>query len=253
MSTSTVAPIGQSVRTFTPFIAVPKAAELIEFLKRTLDAEETSRHPHGSDGFVAALKIRDSDLIIMGGESLRGHERIGAFHVYVPDCDATYHRAIEAGATSMGEPADRPYGERAGFVKDFAGNYWYIATRFPSNVAPEGVGSVLPFAHPSKALPFIDFLKRAFDAQEMFVHQHEGRVMHAAVRIGNAVLEMGESPDFQPSSFYLDVDDCDAAYHRAIEAGATSLWPPTDQLYGDRTAGLLDPFGYQWMPATHIK
>ena len=256
MSTSTVAPIDRSVRTLTPFIAVPKAAELIEFLKRTLDAEEASRHPHGSDGFVAALKIRDSNLLVMGGESVRGHERIGAFHVYVPDCDAAYHRAIEAGATSMGEPADRPYGERAGFVKDFAGNFWYIATRFPSSVAPEGaseaVGSVLPYAHPAKALPFIDFLKRAFGAQEMFVHQHDGRVMHAAVRIGNAVLEMGESPDFQPSSFYLDVDDCDAVYQRAIEAGATSLWPPTDQRFGDRTAGLLDPFGYQWMPATHI-
>ena len=251
MSTSTVAPV--SVRTVTPFIAVPEAASLIEFLKRTLDAEETHRHPHGIDGFVAAIKIRDSDLLIMGGESLRGHERIGAFHIHVPDCDATYQRAIEAGAASMGEPADRPYGERAGFVKDFAGNYWYIATRFPSSVAPEGVGSVLPFAHPSKALPFIDFLKRAFGAREIAVFQHEGRVMHAAVRIGNAVLEMGESPDFQPSSFYLDVDDCDAVYQRAIEAGATSLWPPTDQLYGDRTAGLLDPFGYQWMPATHIK
>ena len=39
---------------------------------------------------------------------MRGHERIGAFHVYVPDCDATYNRAVEAGGTSLGEPADRP-------------------------------------------------------------------------------------------------------------------------------------------------
>jgi uncharacterized glyoxalase superfamily protein PhnB len=253
MSTSAVAAIGARVRIVTPFIAVSQAAELIEFLKRTFDAEETSRHPHGNDGFVASVKIRDSDLLVMGGESLRGHGRIGAFHIFVPDCDATYRRAIEAGATSMGEPADRPYGERTGFVKDLAGNYWYIATRFPSSVAPEGVGSVLPYAHPAKALPFIDFLKRAFGAQEMAVYEHEGRVMHAAVRIGDAVIEMGESPDFQPSGFYLQVDDCDAVYQRAIEAGATSLWPPTDQLYGDRSAGLLDPFGYQWMPASRIR
>jgi PhnB protein len=253
MSTSTAPLIREGLRTLTPLIAVPEAPELIEFLKRTMAAEETSRHPHGSDGFVAALKIRDSDLLIMGGESVRGHERIGAFHVFVPDCDDTYHRALAAGATSMGEPGDRPYGERSGYVKDFAGNYWYIATRLPSNVAPEGMGSVLPYAHPAKALPFIDFLKRAFGAEEMGVYQQDGRVMHAAVRIGNAVLEMGESPDFLPSSFYLNVEDCDAVYQRAIEAGATSLWPPTDQLYGDRTAGLLDPFGYQWMPATHIK
>ena len=253
MTTSAATPIREGLRAVTPFITVPNAPELIEFLKRTFDAEETSRHPHGPDGFVASLKVGDSDLLIMGGESVRGHERIGAFHVYVPDCDATYNRAVEAGGTSLGEPADRPYGERAGFVKDAAGNYWYIATRFPTNVAPEGVGSVLPYAHPAKARPFIDFLKRAFGAQEMGVYEHDGRVMHAAVRIGDAVLEMGESPDFQPSSFYLRVDDCDAAYQRALEAGATSLWPPTDQAYGDRTAGVLDPFGYQWMPATPVK
>ena len=253
MTTSAIASVREGLRTISPFIVVPNAPALIEFLKRTFDAEETSRHPHGPDGFVAGVKIGDSDLLLMGGESLRGHERIGAFHVFVPDCDATYRRAIEAGGISMGEPADRPYGERSGFVKDAAGNYWYIATRLAPNVAPEGVGSVLPYAHPAKALPFIDFLKRAFGAQEMGVYQHEGRVMHAAVRIGNAVLEMGESPDFLPMSFYLRVDDCDAAYRRAIEAGATSLWAPIDQTYGDRTAGLLDPFGYQWMPATPIK
>jgi PhnB protein len=189
----------------------------------------------------------------MGGESVRGHERIGAFHVFVPDCDATYKRAIEAGGTSMGEPGDRPYGERSAFVKDAAGNYWYIATRFPSNVSAQDAGSVLPYAHPAKARPFIDFLKRAFGATEMGVYEHDGRVMHAAVRIGDAVIEMGESPDFLPMSFYLHVENCDAVYQRAIEAGATSLWPPTDQAYGDRTAGLMDPFGFQWMPAAPVK
>lgn len=252
MSTSMAAPAREGLRTVTPFIAVPNAPQLIDFLKRTFGAEEIARHPH-SDGFLASLKIGDSDLLIMGGESVRGHERIGAFHVFVPDCDASYKRAIEAGGASLGEPADRPYGERSGFVKDAAGNYWYISTRFASTVAPEGAGSLMAYAHPAKALPFIAFLKNAFGAQEMGVYQHEGRVMHAAVRIGNAVLEMGESPDFLPSSFYLYVEDCDAVYQRAIEAGATSLWPPTDQPYGDRTAGLIDPFGYQWMPATPIK
>jgi PhnB protein len=152
----------------------------------------------------------------------------------------------------MGEPSDRPYGERAGFVKDAVGNYWFIATRFASNVAPAGAGSVLPYLHPAKARPFIDFLQRAFGAQELALYEHDGRVMHAVVRIGNAIIEMGEA-EFQPSSFYLNVDDCDAAYQRAIAAGAKSLWPPTDQSWGDRTAGLVDPIGYQWMPSTRIK
>ncbi len=253
MTTSTVAPIREGFHTLTPYIVVPNAPELISFLKRTFGAEELVAHPTPGGGFHAEVRIGDSMLMIGGGEAARGHERIGAFHVFVPDCDATYNRAIEAGGTSLGEPADMPYGERSGAVKDSVGNYWYIATRFASTAVPEGVGSVLPYAHPLKALPFIDFLKRAFGAQEMGVYQQGGRVMHAAVRIGDSVLEMGESPDFQPSGFYMYVEDCDAVYQRAIEAGATSLWPPTDQPYGDRTAGLVDPFGYQWFPATHIK
>jgi len=253
MTTSTVVPAREGFRTVTPFIAVPNAPELIDFLRRTFDAQETSRHPHGSDGLVAGVRIGDSDLIIMGGESVRGQERFGAFHVYVPDCDATYDRAIKAGGTSMGEPADRPYGERSGFVKDSVGNYWYIATRLGGPVDIEGLGTVTLYAHPMKARPFIDFVKRAFHAEELAVYEQGGRVMHAAVRIGNTVMEMGESPDFQPSSFYLHVEDCDAVYQSAIAAGATSLWPPTDQAWGDRTAGLMDPFGYQWMPSTPVK
>jgi uncharacterized glyoxalase superfamily protein PhnB len=252
MATSVATPAREGFRTISPFIVVPNASELIDFLKRTFGAQETSRHPHGGDGFVAAVKIGDSDLLIMGGESVRGQERIGAFHVFVPDCDAVYNRAVEAGGISMGEPADRPYGERAGFVKDAAGNYWYIATRLGSNVAPEGAGSVVPYLHPAKALPFIDFLKRAFGAEELAVYQHDGRVMHAQVRIGNAVLEMGEA-EFQPGAFYMHVEDCDAVYQRAIDAGATSLWTPTDQSWGDRTAGLVDPFGFQWIPSARLK
>ena len=183
-------------------------------MKQTFDAEEMSRHPHGSDGFVAALKIGDSDLLIMGGRSMRGQERFGAFHVFVPDCDVTYKRAIEAGGTSLGEPADRPYGERSGFVKDFAGNYWYIATPLGAPAHTEGLGTVTPYLHPSKARPLIDFVKKAFNAQELAVYEQGGRVMHAAVRIGDTVMEMGESPDFQPSSFYLHVEDCDAVYQQ---------------------------------------
>jgi PhnB protein len=155
----------------------------------------------------------------------------------------------------VGEPADRPYGERSGFVKDSAGNYWYIATRIPGPIYIEGMGTVTPFVHPLSARKFIDFVKRAFGAEEMAVFEDGGRVVHAAVRIGGAVMEMGEpnEPDALSNGFYLHVDDCDAVYQRAIEAGATSLWPPTDQTYGDRTAGVMDPFGYQWMPATRIK
>ncbi|MBI3698183.1 MAG: VOC family protein [Acidobacteria bacterium] len=258
MTPAAAAPIREGFRTITPYITVPEGAKLIEFVKHTFGAEELLRSASPA-GFHAEVRIGDSVLMIGSGESVRGRERIGAFHVYVPDCDAAYRRALEAGATSMGEPADRPYGERSGFVKDPAGNYWYIATRFASTVAPEGLGTVVPFVHlvhPAKARAFIDFLKRAFAAEEMGVYEESGRVVHAAVRIGDAVLEMGEARDevqSMPSRFFLYVDDCDAWYRRAVAAGATSLEEPADQPYGHRAAVVLDPFGYQWIPASLLK
>ena len=254
MSPAVAAPVREGFRTITPYITVPEGAKLIEFLQRTFEAEELLRSPSPA-GFHAEVRIGDSILMIGSGESVRGRERIGAFHVYVPDCDAVYRRAMEAGATSMGEPGDRPYGERSGFVKDFAGNHWYMATRFGSNFAPEGLGTVLPFVFPVKARVFIDFLKRAFAGEEMGVLEESGRVVHAAVRIGDAVLEMGEAhePQSLPSRFFLYVGDCDTWYRRAIAAGAASLEEPADQPYGHRTAVVLDPFGYQWIPASLLK
>ena len=252
MTPAAVTPVREGFRTVTPYISVAEGGKLIEFMKHTFGAEELLRSP-SSAGFHAEVRIGDSMLMIESGESLRGRERIGAFHVYVPDCDAAYRRALEAGATSLGEPTDRPYGERSGFVKDTSGNHWYIATRFASTAAPEGLGTVLPFVYPGNVRAFIDFSKRAFAAEEMAVFEESGRVMHAAVRIGDAVLEMGEPPDqtpLLPNRFFLYVEDCDAWYRRAIAAGATSLEVPADQPYGGRTAVVLDPFGYQWVPAS---
>ena len=257
MTPAAAAPVREGFRTITPYILVPEgAAKLIEFLKRTFGAEELLRYSPSPAGFHAEVRIGNSMLMIGSGESARGRERIGAFHVYVSDCDAAYGRAMEAGAISMGEPGDRPYGERSAFVKDLAGNHWYIATRFASTVAPEGLGTVLPFVTLVKARSFIDFLKRAFAAEEMAVFEESGRVMHAAVRIGDAVLEMGEAQgeaQSMPSRFFLYVEDCDAWYRRAVAAGATSVEEPADQPYGHRTAVVLDPFGYQWIPASLLK
>jgi len=249
--------IREGFHTITPYVAVPNAPELIEFMKRTFDAQETLRSPNlPGGGFHAEVRIGDSMLMIGGGEAARGHERLGAFHIYVPDCDATYKRAIEAGAKSLGAPSDHHYGERAGYVKDSAGNDWYIATHLGATPALESLWMVTPFVHPVSAKKYMDFLTRAFGATQLALYEDAGRVPYAAARIGDAVIEMGEPHDAASSpqaGFYLYVEDCDSVYQRAIEAGATSLWPPADQSYGDRTSGIVDPFGYQWFPATHIK
>ena len=247
-----------SIHAVTPFICVPDADKLIEFMKHTFGAEETSRHPHHPDGFVAGVRIGDSDLLIMGGESLRGQESPAALHVYVKDCDAIYQRALEAGASTVGsgfgEPADRPYGERAAFISDPFSNYWFIATRRGPDYVGTGLKHVTPSLFTSKAGPLIDFLKRAFGAKVEGVHEEGGRMVHAFVRIGEAMVEMAETQDegLRPFGFYLHTDDVDAVYHRALAAGAISYVPPADQAYGDRLAIVADPAGNRWFAAKRI-
>jgi PhnB protein len=248
--------VREGFRTITPLIIVPEGALLVEFLKRTFGAEELTRTTVPG-GFHAEVRIGDSALMIRTGDALQYGERRGAFHIYVPDCDAAFKRALEAGATSEGEPEDRHYGERSGSVKDSAGNMWFIATRLDKHYAPPGLGNLMPSVFPRKARAFIDFVKRAFGAEEMYLFEDpKGRVVMAGVRIGNAVLEMGEAHgEWQdlPSMFLLHVEDCDASYRRAIAAGATSLREPADQPDGSRTAVVQDPFGYRWIPDSLLK
>jgi PhnB protein len=262
-SSQAVAPsvsAGEVFRTITPFLIHEKAPELVDFMKSTFGAEELKRSTGGDpDGFYSEVRIGDTVIMVGGGAAARRGNLPAALHVYVPDCDAAYRRALEAGAVTLmgaqGEPADRPYGERSAFVEDAFGNYWYIATRLASALVPEGVGTVLPFVHPEGARKYIDFLKRAFGAEEMQVIEHGGRVMHAAVRIGNAVLEMGEPEDrtgIPSNGFFLFVEDVEAAYARALAAGATAIRPPSDIPYGLRSAIVRDPSGYLWWPARWI-
>jgi PhnB protein len=248
--------VREGFRAITPVIATAEGGRLIDFLKHTFAAEEVLRTPMPG-GFQAEVRIGDSMLLVLTGDALQYGERLGAFHVFVPDCDAAFKRALEAGATSKGEPEDRHYGERSGFVKDFAGNNWYISTRLDNHYAPPGLGNLLPSVSPGKARVFIDFAKRAFGAEELYLFEDPtGRVPMAAVSIGGAVIEMGDAHDPSidlPSMFVLHVEDCDASYRRAIAAGATSLRAPADQADGSRTAVVQDPFGYRWIPDSLLK
>jgi uncharacterized glyoxalase superfamily protein PhnB len=180
-----------------------------------------------------------------------------AFHVYVEDVDAVYQRALDAGASSIGSPVDQPYGERGGSVKDSAGNYWYIATSKGDRYIPEGLHTVTPYLHPLRAEPLINFLKRAFGADELEKYASpDGVVHHAKIRIGDSTLEMGEAHGpYQPmpSMLFLYVPNVDAMYMRAMNAGAISTSEPADQPYGARTAAVKDVFGNQWHIATQIR
>jgi PhnB protein len=254
MPTATSTPVG--FRTITPFLIHAQAPDLVDFMIKTFGAEELKRNTAGvPDGFYSEVRIGDTVLMIAGGSAARRGNLPSALHVYVDDCDAAWRRALDAGATtlmgSVGEPADRPYGERSAYVEDAFGNYWYIATRL--GPAPERTGSVLPHVHPQKARPYIDFLTRAFGAEPMQIVEHAGRVMHAAVRLGDAVLEMGEPDDrtgIPTNGLFVFVDDVDAAYARAVAAGATAIRPPDNEPAEMRSAIVRDPEGYLWWPAS---
>jgi uncharacterized glyoxalase superfamily protein PhnB len=121
---------------------------------------------------------------------------------------------------------------------------------------PDGFHTVTPYLVVSEVNTLLEFLKQAFDAQELLspLLRADGRVGHAEVKIGNSILMMGEPMGDRPpmpSSLYLYVRDTDAVYQRALQAGATSLMEPADQFYGDRSAGVKDAVGNQWWIATH--
>jgi PhnB protein len=256
-----VDPVPEGYSTLTTYLVAQDADGLIEFMTRTFGAEETFRSGPGSEGGVhCEVKIGDSMLMVGGGGAgmkWRGTPMPSAFHIYVPDCDATYARALEAGATSIDKPADQSYGERSATVKDAAGNSWYIATYKGESYKWEGAPTLQPCLHPLRAEPVINFVKRAFGAQELGRHATpDGVIHHVTVKIGNGLMEMGEAHGpYQPmpTMFYLYVEDCDALYKRALSAGATSISEPQDQPYGDRSGGVIDPFGNKWYIATHIK
>jgi PhnB protein len=246
-------------RTVTPYLIAADGPALVEFAKQVFGAEEKFRGVGSAGGLHAELLIGDSMMMIGGGipgREFRFTPNVHALHVYVEDADAVYNRALAAGASSLGEVRDQEYGERSGSVKDPAGNFWYIATHQGGSYIPQRLHSVNPYLHPLRAEPFIGFLKRAFGGEEIAKYASpDGVVHHAQVRVGESVLEMGEAQAKyppMPASFYMYVPAVDAAFERAVSAGASVLSEPADQPYGDRTAGVKDVFGITWFLATHI-
>jgi len=120
---------------------------------------------------------------------------------------------------------------------------------------PEGYHAVTPCLIVSEASQLIDFLKRAFDAQEIFrMPGPDGAIMHAEMKIGDSMIMLGEASEEwkpMPCALYHYVNDADAVYKRALQAGATSIMEPADQFYGDRHGGVKDPSGNTWWIATH--
>ena len=119
----------EGFQTVTPYLHVNGAARMIDFMQKVFDAREIARYPT-PDGGIGHAEVRIGDSMLELADAGEQWPAMPcALHVYVPDTDATYQRALQAGATSLREPADQFYGERGAAVRDNFGNNWYIATQ----------------------------------------------------------------------------------------------------------------------------
>jgi uncharacterized glyoxalase superfamily protein PhnB len=132
---------------------------------------------------------------------------------------------------------------------------------------PPGLHSLTPHLVIKDATQAIEFYKRAFGAKElsrMPMPAKDGtmRVGHAMLQIGDSMLFLAdEFPDFgsvgpgstSPVTIHLYVTDVDAAFARAVEAGAKVSMPLADMFWGDRYGKLIDPFGHHWSIAEHME
>jgi len=243
------------LRSITPYIVIRGAANLIDFLKSAFDGKERLRVPTPDGSIMHADVAIGNGAVELADANAQHHSAPADIHLYVEDCDTTYKRALQAGATSISEPADQPWGDRWSEVKDTFGNHWYIATA-GWTPGPEGIPSVQPFLHLHHAENMVPFLEAAFGAESLGVAKSpEGQVQHGTIRIGNATLEIAEAEGaFQPKPCHLHlyVPDCDATYKLALAAGGASVDAPGDKPYGERAAAVTDPFGNTWFIATYL-
>jgi uncharacterized glyoxalase superfamily protein PhnB len=111
----------------------------------------------------------------------------------------------------------------------------------------------------------LEFYKNAFGADVLHVaHMPDGKVMHASLRIGDSILMLNdEFPDYGTLSplstggsavtIHIYTENVDAAFNRAVSAGAQVKMPLADQFWGDRYGVVADPFGHKWSLGAHIK
>jgi len=129
---------------------------------------------------------------------------------------------------------------------------------------PEGYHSVTPYLTVDDARAALDFYARAFGATEVTRMEMGDKIGHAEIKIGNSIVMLSDEwPDMDKLSpktrggatagLMVYVPDVDAAYAKAVEAGAIAERPLTDEFWGDRAGSVKDPFGNSWMLATHVE
>jgi PhnB protein len=126
---------------------------------------------------------------------------------------------------------------------------------------PEGFQTITPHLTVKGAAAYVDFLKRAFGAEEQgIMPAPNGKIMHAQMRIGTSIIMFADQfPEYGPTPveghlpfvLHTYVPDADKTFAKAVAAGCTVTMPLSDQFWGDRYGHVKDPFGFVWAIATH--
>ena len=130
---------------------------------------------------------------------------------------------------------------------------------------PKGYHTVTPSLFVAGAAKALEFYKKALGAEELMRFEGpDGKIMHAEFKVGDSIVMLAdEMPEYggkgpksiggTPVSFFVYGENVDAAWRRAVDAGAKEVVPLSDQFWGDRTGCLQDPFGHQWWLAQHVQ
>jgi PhnB protein len=130
---------------------------------------------------------------------------------------------------------------------------------------PQGYHTLTPYMTVRDARAALDFYQKAFGAETVLkLDMPDGSIAHAEIRIGDSIVMLSEENEAwgtkspltlggSPMFLMAYVADVDAAFRRAIAAGATEVRPVANQFYGDRSGTLKDPSGHQWTLSTHIE
>lgn len=284
--TTVAEPVATVRNTAVPHVTVKDAAKAIQFYEKALGAIETFRFEAGGSIAHAEIKIGNSligisDEWVEGGRLSAeswGHSPV-SFRIFVDDVDSFGARAVAAGMKVSMPITDQFYGYREGNFVDPFGYTWNIATvkeemsveemhrRMDAmqSTAPaptvdpirKGFRTITPYLVAADAEGVIQFVKDVFGGEEIFRAVGSSGGYHCEVRIEDCMLMIGGGGpglawkgDALLGASHVYVRDCDAAYQRALKAGAKTLQEPADQRWGERTANVVDAAGNHWYIAT---
>jgi PhnB protein len=289
-SMSAIAESISAVRTIaSPRLTFKDVAKAIDFYTDAFGAKELMRFETLSGIPHAEIMIGDS-LVLLCDEWPEGGRYSAqtsgsspvSMRVQVPDVDEFVKHAVAAGAKLERPVSNQFYGYREGVVLDPFSYSWSVFKvieemsveemhrRMEKMMKPEpsgkpavepvpkGFHTVTPYLIAENGPALVEFARQAFDVEEVFQTIGGAGGLHAEVRLGDSRLMIGggiPGREFRatPNStaLHVYVENADAAYEKALAAGATSIYAPQDHEYGERSGSVKDPAGNFWYIATY--